>query len=122
MQSGASESCELLRLEKQDGSASKITILFMEGREDFGLGGASNATMEMCGHYSQRSVKGLANTSAWAETMLSAVGVEVIGQAFRWGCAAPLSLHMPACLLASHIVPACIPCLSVVSVKDLSLS
>lgn len=70
------------KLRNPKGKVSRIYILILEGKIDWGLGGGSNPVMQLCGFYAQY-LKGLWTSSAVAETILPAVGVEIYGHGIR---------------------------------------
>ena len=70
------------RLRTPQGTVGKISILILEGKSDWGLGGGSNPVMQLCGFYN-KYLKELWTSSAVAETILPAGGVEIYGHGIR---------------------------------------
>ena len=70
------------RLRTPEGELGHILILMLEGGSDWGQGGGSNPVMQLCGFYA-RYLYNLRFSSAVAETILPAVGVEVFGHGIR---------------------------------------
>ena len=70
------------RLRTPEDELSKILILILEGKSDWGQGGGSNPVMQLCGFYAKH-LKELWTSSAVAETILPAVGVEIYGHGIR---------------------------------------
>ena len=64
--------------------ASKISILILEGKSDWGQGGGSNPVMQLYGFYAKYlGSRQLWTSSAVAETILPVVGVEIYGHGLR---------------------------------------
>ena len=81
----------IFKLQKADGSPSKVPILILEVRLQDQLGGVRPPAIEaMCNNYTAQILP-LMGTPAQANTKLPAVGLEVVGSRLRQGSiASPL--------------------------------
>ncbi|CAL5224376.1 g7051 [Coccomyxa viridis] len=78
---GQLETTRIVKLQEQDASSSSVTILILEGRAEKGAG--TDPVQAIRSAYA-RETESLSNSSAQAETLLPAIGVEVNGCDIRF--------------------------------------
>ncbi len=70
------------KLRRSNGALSSISIISLEGKLDWGLGGGSNPVMQLCAYYALE-LKNNWGSPVVAETLLPAVGLEIFGHGLR---------------------------------------